>query len=132
MGIDYRGPLNTGSAVGSDGSATASATSSKIIRGRVAAVHIAYVGSPPATTDVTIATEGTLRFGANTLITVSNNNTDGWYYPRHQVHSNAGVGLTLDGTRHATHAPPILDRVTVTIAGANSGDSATIYLLLEN
>jgi hypothetical protein len=104
-----------------------------VLRGRITAVYIKYNGSPPAgTTDVTIATLGTSPSPpANTILTLTNAATDGWFYPRHQIHDEAGGGVTYDGTNEVYEAPTIFDKVKVTIAGANDADSADVWLLLE-
>lgn len=126
------GPHGSGTAAGSAGSATANTTSSNVILGRVLAAHVVYNDSPPAgTTDVTIATAGTTGGPpANTILTLTNAATDGWFYPRHQVHDATGAGVTYDGTNEVYEAPPIYDKVTITIAGANAGDSVTVWLLM--
>jgi hypothetical protein len=99
--------------------------------GRLLAAYVKYNHSPPAgTTDVTIATAGTNGAPANTLLTITDAATDGWFYPRHTVHDEAGAAITYDGTREVHEAPPIFDKVTVTIAQANAADNIDVWLLL--
>lgn len=126
------GPHNSGAAAGSAGSATANATSTNVILGRVLAVYVKYNDSPPAaTTDVTIATAGgTGSAPANTILTITNAATNAWFYPRHTVHDEAAAAITYDGTREVHEAPPIHDTVKVTIAGANAGDNVDVWLLM--
>lgn len=127
MGINLAGPYNSGAAVGSDGAATASATGTNILSGRVVAVYVRYNDSPPAgTTDVVIATAGTAGPPANTLLTLTDGATDGWRYPRSVIHSTAGVAGS-----DAVEAIPVHDKITVTIDDANAGDSVDVWLLLE-
>lgn len=126
------GPLNTGVAAGGAGIATANADSSVILTGLLMAVYVRYNDSPPAgTTDVILAAKGT-NAPANTILTITDAATDGWFYPRHPVHDETGAGITYDGTREV-HAPvPIADFVNAKIQGANNGDSADIWLLLDD
>lgn len=123
--VKVYGPLNTGVAAGGAGVATNNATSTVDINGAVFGVYIQYNDSPPAgTTDVTIATAGTSpKPPALTLLTVSNAATDGYFYPRVEMQDNTGSGLsTYD-------LPLIADKVKVTIAQANNGDSADVWVL---
>ena len=128
------GPFNSGAAVGSNGSATANSTTTAVISGLLLGVYVKYNDSPPAgTTDVTIATLGTSPAPpTNALLTLTNAATDGWFYPRVQVHSTAGAVATLDGTRPMLEAIPIHDFVKVTIAQANAADNVDVWLLLED
>lgn len=127
------GPLNTGAAAGVAGSATSNATSTIVLKGEVVAAYIKYNDSPPAgTTDVTIATAGASNAPpANTILTVSNAATSGWFYPRHVTHTEAGAAVTYDGTNEVYEPPAIWDKVKVTIAQANANDSADVWLLLR-
>lgn len=127
------GPINSGAAVGSDGSATATGVSPNPVCGRILAVHLKYKDSPPAgTTDVTIATQGTSpRPPSNTILTLTDAATDVWRYPRHQVHTEAGAGVTYDGTNEVYEAVPVDDYIKVTIAQANANDNVDAWLLVE-
>ncbi len=130
--LTWFGPINSGAAVGVDGSATANA-SSHAVRGKVHAIAVKYNDAPPATTDVTIETGGVSpRVPAITLLTLTNANTDTIKYPRVQVHDTAGVGLTLNGTQIASDKIGIDDAVKVTIAQANAADNVDVWLCLEN
>lgn len=122
------GPLNTGVAVGSNGSATANNTTSVPVSGLIYGVYVKYNDSPPAgTTDVTIATLGTSPSPpALTILTLTNAATDGWFYPRHVNHSNAGVAAAT------TEAVPVFDFIKVTIAQANAPDSVDVWLLVSD
>lgn len=131
--IKLAGPYNTGPAVGANGSATANSTS-KLLSGRVLAVYVKYNDSPPAgTCDVTIATLGTAPSAPTlAILTLTNTATDGWFYPRHQVHSSAGAALLYAANGEiVAEAVPIHDQVKFTIAGANAADNADVWLLLE-
>lgn len=122
--IKLFGPINSGSAAGGAGVATANDTSTINVNGAVFAVYIKYNDSPPATTDVTIATEGTSpKPPALTLLTVSDAATDGYFYPRIEMQDNTGSGVS------AYDLPVIADKIKVTIAQANNGDSVDVWLL---
>lgn len=125
------GPINTGSATGGASAASASA-SSNTISGQLLAIYIKYNGSPPAGTDVTISTKGTFpRPPSNTILTLTNNNTSGWYYPRQQVHDETGTGITYDGTNEVYEPVAVADHVNVKVASANNGDSVDAWLIVE-
>lgn len=112
-------------AVGNDGEATANTTADNPVNGIVRAVHLTYVGSPPAaTTDVAIA-------GATTpaldILTVSNAATDGWFYPLWQAVDEDASAITNQG------APVVVDdRIKVTITGANAADGVTAVIVYED
>jgi len=113
---------------GSDGSAVGNAVTKNVVRGRVLAVHLDYGTGQAATSDVTIAT---VNAPVNTLLTVTDSNTDGWYYPRHQVHSEAGAGLTYDDTRKVQEAVPVCDHIKVSVAQGNDTKTVTATILVE-
>ena len=116
----------TATVAGSDGSASGTGSTEHPVNGVLIGLYVDYV-TQPATADVTIAT----AFApVRTLLTLTDNATDGWYYPRVQVHGVTGTALTLDGTRLMVDLFPIDDYVTATVAQGNEG-SVTVYLLLE-
>lgn len=124
MSVRLVGPISSGVAAGSAGSATASNTTTVAISGRVEFVIITYDDSPPSTTDVVVATAGT-NAPAYTLLTVANRNTQ---YAHPLVNSayeeNAGAVAYL--------SPTICDYITVTISQADSGDSVNVYLIVSD
>lgn len=125
------GPIYSGAAVGSSGSATANATTSNVIAGRVYAVYLDYLDSPPNTTDVTVATAG-VAHPAMTILTITDAATDGWWYPRAATHSTAGAALLYAaGGAAVADTVAIADTVKVTIAQANAADGVNVWLLLE-
>ena len=66
--------INSGAAVGGDGSATANNTSSHVVTGQICSIGVTYGDSPPGTTDVTIATAGN-NGPSLTILTLTNANT---------------------------------------------------------
>lgn len=121
------GPLSSGSSTGGAGTSTANSTTAIVASGLVAAIYVKYNDSPPAgTTDVTVTTLGTSPSApALTLLSIANAATDGWFFPRALEHLNS------DGSALTTHTyMPLQDKVKVTIAGANDGDSVDVWLVL--
>jgi hypothetical protein len=126
------GPINSGTAVGGDGEATANADSPNPVRGLIRAIYVKYNDSPPGTTDVTIASKGTAPLPATrSVLVLTNANTNGWFAPRMPVQDTAGADLTYDGTRKVTDLIPVYDHLNIKIEGANAGDSADVWLLVE-
>ena len=123
------GPLNSGAAAGSAGSATANADSSIRLIGRVVGIYVKYNDSPPAaTTDVTIKAIGTSPAPPTyNLLVLTNAATDGWFYPRVQVCDTAGSAIANEYTPLVLH-----DYINLAIAQANAADNVDIWLLLSD
>lgn len=119
------GPINTGVAAGGAGTATANADTNIPLTGFIIGVYVRYNGSPPAgTTDVVIKTKGT-KAPSLTVLTLTNSATDGWRWPRLLTQDAAGVDIT-GGYEEVM----IDDIVNVSIAQANNGNSADVWLML--
>lgn len=117
------GPINTPAATGGAGVAAATGYSSQPVSGIVAQVYIQYNDAPPATTDVGVKTKGAAGvLPSIPLITLSNANTDGVFTPKTPTYTPAGA---LDG---GTANFVINDIIQVDIAGANDGDSVSVWL----
>jgi hypothetical protein len=126
------GPLSSGVAAGTAGSATANLTSSQRITGKILGVYVDYLDTPPATTDVTIATAGEAH-PAETILTLTDANTDGWFYPRTGIHTVAGVAmLYAAGGTAIPDLIPVDDKIKITIAQADANDYVNVYLLVED
>ncbi len=121
-------PLGTITCVGEDGAAAGSVTSSRPIAGRLLAVHADYSAGQAATTDLVIATT---HAPVVTLLTLTDNKTDGWYYPRQQVCGATGTALTLDGTRIMVEPVPICDYVSATVAQGDGTETVAVTLIVE-
>ena len=104
---------------GSAGSATGSGTSIYPINGELCGVYIDYT-SQPATTDVTITSTNPTQ----SLLTISNANTDAWFYPRAVAHGITGSALTW------YDEIPIDAYVNVAVAQGDPG-SVDVYLLVD-
>lgn len=105
----------------------ATVKSTHVINGCLLAVYVAYAVTPNAATDVTIAT---VNSPVKTLLTITDNATSGWYYPRYVVHSEAAAALTgTAGGDRTTH--PIDDYVSVTVAQGDNDQTVDVWLLYE-
>lgn len=126
------GPIYSGAAVGGNGVATANADSGIVVSGRVVAVGLVYLDSPPAgTTDVVVATKGS-EGPAQTILSLANAATNGWFYPRVGTVSTAGAAMLYAGGGTAVGEPlAIADVVNVKIEQANAGDGVNVWLLME-
>lgn len=119
-----RTTISATGAAGGAGAATATAVSGEIISGLIRAVYLAYLDTPPATTDVTI--EG-VTAPKIPVLTVSNAATNGWFYPMAQADNQAGADITNQGT-----PIPMDDYVQVTIAQANDADGVTATIIWDD
>ena len=120
--------INSGAAVGGDGSATANNTSGHVVTGQICSIGVTYGDSPPGTTDVTIATAGN-NGPALTILTLTNANTSGWFHPRHVVDTNAGADIEYADGYSVYDKVCISDNIKVTIAQANSPDTAEVVVV---
>lgn len=111
----------TATTSGSAGTATGSART-KPITGKILAVHLDYT-SEPATTDVTVATA---HAPVATILTITNGNTDGWFYPRALLQDIVGADLT------AIYDPiPIDDEISISVAQADDAGTVVATILVE-
>lgn len=120
--------LTTGVAAGASGSATASGYS-PVIAGKIHAVYVAYVDSPPNTTDFTLVGESDP--GSESIITLSNAATDIKIYPRRLVETNDGTDITYDATHKVYDYYVVNGRLKATIDQANAGDSCNVTVWIE-
>lgn len=113
-----------------NGDGDATSTSLHTIRGKIMAVYVKYASESAAGTDVEIKTSGNVG-GENSILTLTDTNTSGWYYPRHQVHGSDGTALTYDGSNPVVEAPVINDLVQVVVAQATESKTVDVTLLME-
>lgn len=120
---------STGVAVGSDGVATANANSPHL-GGKVMAVYVAYLDSPPSgTTDFTLV--DTNDPASENIVTLANGATDQKIYPRRITEKNDGTDV-LYTSGEEVHEPYVVHGpLTATIAQANAGDSVTVTVWIE-
>lgn len=112
------GPLITPACTGADASGAATITSSTVVHGFLYAVTLKHTGDDPDTTDVTLATQGTIDAPARTLLSRANSHADETLYPRADTAKNTDAALLTTFTA----LQPIEDKVVLTIAEANTGD----------
>lgn len=125
------GPLSSGTAVGANGEATAHNSTAQAVLGHLLGVYVKYNDSPPNTTDVVIATIGTDAGSppAQTLLTLTNKNTDGYFFPRIAPDDTSGVEVE---TPPMLIPIPFYGRVDVLIDDANANDSVSVWLFYED
>jgi hypothetical protein len=126
MSVQAVGPINSGVAAGGAGVATANQTGDNIITGKLLGFYVKYNDSPPATTDVTLATSGGVM-PARTLLTITNAATAGFFPVRQPAVdlSNAAI------TNSQTLQPLVRDKIKVTIAQANNDDNVDVWAVVE-
>lgn len=105
------------------GSASGSASSKIPANGKIAAVYVKYTGQPALTTDVEVKTAGN-NSPAQSILTLINKNTDGWFYPQALLHKSDGTALTT------TDEFPVDDYLIVTVAQGDPG-SVDVWVLVE-
>ena len=122
--------FSTGSAAGGAGVATATAYSAPVF-GKVLAVHVDYVDSPPAgTTDFTLSDEDDPA--SESIVSLANQATDIKIYPRRVTEKNDGTDI-LYTTGEEVYEPYVVHgRLEATIAQANNGDSVTVTVWIES
>lgn len=103
---------------GTEGAVSASDTTDGPIRGHVYALHVDYSSSITTTTDLTV----TLSSPSLTVLQLTNNYTDTWYYPVVQQTDSAGSGTpTYDRV-------PVSGYVTVAAGQTISGTIGTVTI----
>lgn len=105
-----------------------SATTPRPVCGLIQAVYIAYAVTPNGATDVTIATPND---PVKTVLTVTNNNTSGWYYPREVMQDPAGADVTFDGTNEIYGEIPVSDYLTVTVVQGDADQTVDVWVLVK-
>lgn len=110
-----------------DGSGDASVEASRSTIGRLFAIdlQIANLGGS-ANTTITVIAPGI----ADTLLTISADNTSKTYYPRVPAHDAAGADVTFDGTNEIYEMPLIhgKPKVVIDTGGATKTAVATLYI----
>ena len=120
---------STGATTGGAGAGTATGYSPHV-EGRVLAVHVDYVGSPPAgTTDFTLSDESDPA--SESIVSLTDQATDIKVYPRRLLETNDGTDVTYDGTRKVYGHYVVHGRLEAVIAQANNDDSVTVTVWIE-
>lgn len=98
------------------------------VSGKVKGIRVKYESSSAAGTDVTITSSG------QTLLTLTNNNTSGFYYPKVSAEDGAGADVTFDGVNEIYVDPVIGGKdgaITLTIAQQTSAKYVIIEVFVE-
>jgi hypothetical protein len=122
--------FTTGAAAGADGAATATGYSAPIA-GKVLAVYVDYVHSPPAgTTDFTLSDEADPA--SESIITLTDTATDIKIYPRRITEQNDGTDILYVAGEEVFEPYVVHGRLEATIAQANAADSVTVTAWIES
>jgi hypothetical protein len=118
------GPFTTSPAAGGAGVAAGSVVTNVPIQGYIAGFDIQYNDAPPAgTTDVGIKTKGLANvLPSRNLLTITNAATDGYFVP--QVATVKSDNTATGG--YVIHY--VSDYIQIDMAGANNGDSVSVWL----
>lgn len=118
--------LSSGKAEGSNGVATSNA--SKKIIGKILAIGLLYLDSPPgATTDVVISEPVQAEnHPVQTFLTRTDTATDGWFYPRRVYDDNVGAAITGEETEFV-----VSHEINVKINQANANDEVVATIVVE-
>lgn len=97
-----------------------------VVSGRVLGVRYAKTDFANGV-NFTITAEAT----GEAILTLTDQNASGTFYPRSQVHGPTGTGLTLDGTRTASEPVVVAnDRVKVVVAAGGDTKTGTVHVLI--
>lgn len=97
-----------------------------VIDGRLLAVHIDYEAGTAATTDVSLARQSDDLIPAETLLTISNTSTSGWYRPRAALIDNVGSAITGGYDTYG-----ISGQLVVTVAQSTAAKEITVTVIYE-
>jgi len=122
--------INSGDTSGGAGASTANNTSSHVVVGQVCSVGVTYNGSPPASTDVVVATAGN-NGPALVILTLTNANSDGWFHPRHKVDDATGSDIEYADSYSVYGEVCVADNLKVTVTGANDDDSVDVVVVYQ-
>lgn len=96
------------------------------VTGRV--LGIRYVKTDFANgVDFTVTAEAT----GEAILTLTDQNASGTFYPRQQVHGATGTGLTFDGTRTVQEPLAVAnDRVKIVVAQGGNVKTGTVHVVI--
>lgn len=120
--------FTTGAAVGSDGAATATGHSSHVA-GKILAVHMDYVDSPPGTTDFTLSDENDPA--SESIVSLTDQATDIKIAPRRVTEKADGTDILYVAGEEVYEPYVVHGRLEATIAQANAADSVTVTVWIE-
>lgn len=123
------GPITTPAATGGAGVAAATVVTPQAVRGEIAGIFIQYNDAPPAaSTDVGIKTKSSTGILPNIpILTLTNGATDGYYIPRKQAVDPSGAVVA------GVYEPFVIeDQMQIDLAGANDGDSVSVWFYTKD
>ena len=120
--------ISSGATTGGSGASTNNNTSSDVVVGQICSIGVTYNGSPPASTDLVIATAGN-NGPALTILTLTNANSDGWFHPRHKIDDESGADVTYDGSNEVYDKVCVADNIKITVSQANDDDSVDVVVV---
>ena len=126
--IDYI-QIKTGAAVGANGAATATGQSPHIA-GKILAVAVQYLDSPPAGTTVFTLWDSKDPKAEN-IINLVNAATDIKIYPRRVTEKNDGTDILYAAGEEVYEPYVVYGKLSAKIAGANADDSCTVTVWFE-
>ncbi len=99
-------------------------------KGKILAIVLDYDASSAAGTDVTITAKiGTF---SQTVLNISNANTDAVFYPRIGVEDTTGTALVYTANNDVVPTEfPVDGIVTITVADQTEGKGVTAYITME-
>lgn len=101
---------------GEDGSAVGSGLTQRPVNGFIEAIKVTYTDQP-GTCDVTI----TERASGQAILTLTDANTSGWFYPRAQIDTPAGAAIADQYGKIAVD-----DHVNVAVEDGDAGSVAIV------
>jgi hypothetical protein len=105
---------------------TATATSTRPIMGELYAVGVEYASGTNATTDLTLKVVGNDGMPDLPLLTVADNATSGWYYPR-----GAAVNTSNSAITNSFVCLPLHGKIQANVAQSTDTKVITVTLLYE-
>lgn len=106
---------------------TGSGDSPRPMNGELLAIHLDYASGTNATTDATITLIGDANLPAMTLLTVTDNATDGWYFPR-----AAAVNTSNSAITNSFVCLPLSGQVRLGLAQSTDTKTVTITVVYED
>lgn len=98
------------------------------IYGEILAIYLKYAITPNANADVVIAT---VNDPPKTILTVTDNATSGWFYPREIIDDTTGTAVTFDGTNEMYAPIPVSDYIKATVAQGDSDQTLDVWILIR-
>ena len=120
--------ISSGATDGGAGVSTNNNTSSHVVTGQICSIGVTYNGSPPASTDLVIATAGN-HGPALTILTLTNANSNGRFPPRHVVDNNAGADIEYADGYSVHDKVCVADNIKITVSQANDDDSVDVVVI---